>query len=87
MKNGYCPQGLEKEKMAKKNIVAETSAEEKFDYAKAVAELEKITAEVEDPATGIGDIDKYIRRADELIAGCRKYLRTAREKTDSMETI
>ena len=72
--------------MAKKDIAADVSAGKRFDYEKAVAELEKIAAEVEDPATGIGDIDKYIRRADKLIAGCRNYLRTAREKTDSIET-
>ena len=35
----------------------------KFDYSKAVAELEAIAAKVEDPQTGIGDIDKYIRRS------------------------
>ena len=58
-----------------------------FDYAAAVDELEKIAARVEDPGTGIGDIDKYIGRAGELITACRKYLRTARAKTDSIETI
>ena len=50
-------------------------------------ELEKIAAKVEDPGTGIDDIDAYIRKADALIARCRKYLRTAREKAESMETI
>ncbi len=57
-----------------------------FDYAGAVAELEKIAARVEDPETGIDDIDSYIRKADTLIAECRKYLRTARSKVDSIET-
>lgn len=60
--------------------------EKAFRYQDAVAELEKIAAKVEDPATGIDDIDKYIRRADELISGCRKYLRTSREKADGIET-
>ena len=60
---------------------------EDFDYSEAVAELEKIAAKVEDPGTGIDDIDAYIRKADALIARCRKYLRTAREKAESMETI
>ena len=55
---------------------------EKFDYTKAVAELEEILAKVEDPSTGLGDIDKYIKRADELTEGCRAYLRTAREKLE-----
>lgn len=51
-----------------------------FDYAKAVEELETIAAKVEDPQTGIGDIDKYIRRSEELLEECRAYLRGAREK-------
>lgn len=53
--------------------------EKEFDYAKAVAELEEIAARVEDPQTGIGDIDKYIRRSEELIGACRDYLRGVRE--------
>ncbi len=51
-----------------------------FDYSKALEELEAIAKKVEDPATALGDIDKYIARADELVAACREYLRTAREK-------
>ena len=31
-----------------------------FDYTKAVEELEAIAAKVEDPQTGVDDIDKYI---------------------------
>lgn len=54
-----------------------------FDYAVAVEELEKIARKVEDPDTGLDDIDKYIKTADELIGRCRSYLRTAREKLDS----
>ena len=53
---------------------------EKFEYSKAVAELESIAAKVEDPNTGIDDIDKYIRRSEELIEACRAYLRGVREK-------
>lgn len=53
---------------------------EKFDYNKAVEELESIAAKVEDPQTGIDDIDRYIRRSQELIESCRAYLRGAREK-------
>lgn len=56
-----------------------------FDYAKAVEELEAIASKVEDPQTGIGDIDKYIRRFEELIAACRGYLRGAREKLEVMD--
>lgn len=58
---------------------------EKFDYAKAVEELEAIAAKVEDPKTGIEDIDRYIKRSGELISACRAYLRGAREKVESME--
>ena len=57
---------------------------EKFDYAKAMAELEAIAAKVEDPKTGIEDIDKYIKRSEELVSACREYLRGAREKLDGL---
>ena len=55
---------------------------EQFDYTKAVEELEAIAAKVEDPQTGIDDIDKYIKRSQELIEACRAYLRGAREKVN-----
>ena len=55
---------------------------EEFNYAEAIAELEKIAAEVENPSTGIDDIDKYIRRSDELVAKCRAYLRATRSNID-----
>lgn len=51
---------------------------EQFDYKKAIEELEAIAAKVENPQTGIEDIDKYMKRSQELIAQCRDYLRTAR---------
>jgi len=57
--------------------------EKEFDYAKAVAELEEIAARVEDPQTGIGDIDRYIRRSEELIGACRDYLRGVRETLEN----
>ena len=57
---------------------------EKFEYAKAIEELEAIAAKVEDPKTVIEDIDKYIKRSEELISACRDYLRGVREKVDSM---
>lgn len=58
---------------------------EKFDYIAAISELERIASKVEDPTTGIDDIDKYIRRSEELVAACRKYLRTAREKLENLD--
>ena len=58
------------------------SMEEKFEYSKAIEELEAIALKVEDPQTGIDDIDKYIRRSKELIEACMAYLRGAREKLE-----
>lgn len=52
---------------------------EKFDYVKAVEELEAIAAKVEDPKTGVDDIDIYVKRSRELLEACRAYLRGARE--------
>ncbi len=57
----------------------------KFDYAEAVSELERIASRVEDPATGLDDIDRYISRVQELMASCRSYLRQAREKVDGLD--
>lgn len=57
---------------------------EEFDYTKAVAELEAIAAKVEDPQTGIGDIDKYMKRSQKLIEACRAYLRGVRDGLESM---
>ena len=59
---------------------------EQFDYNKAVEELEAIAAKVEDPQTGIDDIDIYIRRSQELIEACRAYLRGAKRNLDSMSS-
>lgn len=53
---------------------------EEFDYGKAVAELERIAVQVEDPATALDDVDKLVKRSGELVAACRAYLRTTREK-------
>ena len=58
---------------------------EEFNYNKAVEELESIAAKVEDPNTGIGDIEKHIKRSRELIEACRAYLRGAREKLDALD--
>lgn len=55
---------------------------DKFDYPKAVEELEKIAQTVEDPKTSLDDIDKYMKRSAELIASCRDYLRTVKEKIE-----
>jgi exonuclease VII small subunit len=57
--------------------------EEKFEYAKAIEELEVMASKVEDPQTGIDDIDRYMKRSQELMEACRAYLRGAREKLEN----
>lgn len=58
---------------------------EKFDYAKAVAELEEIAAKVEKPETKLDDIDALVGRSKELLKQCREYLRTVKDKMDSLD--
>lgn len=58
--------------------------EKEFNYNEAVAELEKIAEKVEDPATGLDEIDRCIKRSDELIGRCREYLRTVRKSVDNL---
>ena len=58
---------------------------EDFDYKKAVEELEAIAAKVEDPQTGVGDIDRYMKRSKELLDSCRSYLRGQRDLLDGDE--
>ena len=59
--------------------------EKKFDYKEAMARLEAIAAKIEDPSTGLDEIDAYVRQSDELIAGCREYLRTVRETVEDLD--
>lgn len=54
-------------------------SEDKFDYGKAMAELEEIAAKVEDPKTSLDDIGALIGRSKTLIQRCREYLRSVRE--------
>lgn len=59
----------------------------KFDYTKAVAELDRIAAKVEDSETSLDDIGALVKRSKELIEQCRQYLRTVRESIeDSSES-
>lgn len=53
--------------------------QQEFDYKKAIEELESIAQKVEDPKTGIDDIDRYMKRSQQLLEACRAYLRGARE--------
>jgi exodeoxyribonuclease VII small subunit len=56
--------------------------EEKFDYAKAMAELEGIAVKVEDPKTSLEDIGALVSRYKTLIEQCRNYLRSVRESIE-----
>ena len=58
---------------------------DKFDYAKAIAELEEIAAKVENPETKLDDIDALVGRSKELLKQCRDYLRSVKEKIDSLD--
>ena len=58
---------------------------EKFDYAKAIAELEAIAAKVENPETKLDDIDALVGRSKELLKQCREYLRTVKDRIDSLD--
>lgn len=57
---------------------------QEFDYYESVAELERIALKVENPSTALEDIEALIKRSDSLIAACRDYLRTMREKTEQL---
>ena len=57
---------------------------DKFDYGKALEELEEIARKVEDPATGLDETDALVRRSTSLIEACRAYLRGVRESMDKV---
>ena len=59
--------------------------DKKYDYAKAVEELEKIAAKVEDPATKLDDIDALVARSNKLLKDCRAYLRSVKERIDKLD--
>lgn len=58
---------------------------EKFDYAKAIKELEEIAAKVENPETRLDDIDALVGRSKELVDQCKDYLRSVKDKIDSLD--
>lgn len=60
-------------------------AKEKFDYTKAVAELEGIAAKIEDPQTSLDDIGALVSRSKVLVKQCREYLRSVRESIQEEE--
>jgi len=66
-------------------IQTDKDMEEKFDYTKAMAELEGIAAKVEDPGTSLDDIGALVGRSKTLIEQCRNYLRSVRESIEKEE--
>ena len=59
--------------------------DKKYDYAKAIQELEEIASKVENPETKLDDIDALVGRSKELLKQCREYLRAVKEKIDSLD--
>lgn len=57
-------------------------SEEKFDYTKAVTELDGIAARIEDPQTSLDDIGALVSRSKVLLKQCREYLRSVRESIE-----
>ena len=58
--------------------------EGKLEYGKALEELEAIAAKVEDPATGLDEVEKLVERSRELTGECRAYLRGVQLKVESI---
>ena len=59
--------------------------DKKFDYAKAIQELEALAMKVENPETKLDDIDALVGRSKELLKQCREYLRTVKDRIDSLD--
>ena len=68
-----------------RSVGKEENMNQKFDYAKAIAELEEIAKKVENPETRLDDIDALVNRSKELLKGCREYLRSVKDRIDSLD--
>lgn len=55
---------------------------DKFDYSKAVEELEQLAQKIEDPSTGIEAADEMVRQSRKLIELCRDFLRSVRDAVE-----
>ena len=53
-------------------------------YEEVFASLEKLVTEIEDPKRDLSSVAADVRKALELIAWCREYLRGDREKMDEL---
>lgn len=51
-----------------------------FDYNAAVADIEKLVQQMENPETGVEQAEKMSVKARELLEKCRAYLREERQK-------
>ena len=56
-----------------------------FDYLEALSRLEQIAVKVEDPATGLPEIEGCLKESSELVGACRKYLRELRDGWEKPE--
>ena len=59
--------------------------EEKFDYSKAIAELEEIAKKVEQPETGLDDFDSMVSGSMAILMLCRDFLKCVKEIIYSLE--
>ena len=53
-------------------------------YEEVFASLEKLVTAIEDPKRDLSAVASDVRKAMELIAWCREYLRGDREKMDEL---
>lgn len=58
---------------------------EEFSYPAAQAELEEILKKVENPQTGIDEMEALVTRAGALIEASREYLRSAEARMASFD--
>ena len=54
----------------------------KFNYAKAMARLEAISAELDGEITDINKVSALVKESAELITQCKKMLRVTSEEID-----
>ena len=59
-------------------VQADAASPPNLGYAEAVAELDRILAELEDPAIDVDGLAERVRRAAELIELCRERITRAR---------
>ncbi len=54
--------------------------QEKKTYEQVFAELEELVAKIEDPERELSEIGKDVKKASEMIAWCRDYIRGQEEE-------